>query len=67
MSRERGLNFHFYNRERIHQALGYKTPYGVYFEEAFNLKIMQSCQTVHLKQAHYCLDNGEYLRYILIY
>ena len=43
----------FYNRERIHQALGYKTPYDVYFKEAFNLKIMQSCKTVRLKQAHF--------------
>ena len=34
----RGLNryFHFYNMERIHESLGYKTPYEVYRRTALN-------------------------------
>lgn len=34
----RGLNryFHFYNMERMHESLGYKTPYEVYRDMALN-------------------------------
>jgi putative transposase len=33
----RGLDkyFMFYNTERIHESLGYKTPYEIYFKEPF--------------------------------
>lgn len=35
--------FHFYNTGRIHEALGYKTPYEIYFKEPCNdLKQMQA-------------------------
>lgn len=34
--------FHFYNTARIHEALGYETPYEIYFKEPCNdLKQMQ--------------------------
>jgi len=45
--------FHFYNRERIHETLDYKTPYDVYFKEPCNLKTVQADHTMHLKQAHF--------------
>lgn len=45
--------FHFYNRERIHETLGYKTPYDVYYKEPFNLETVQADQTTHHKQAHF--------------
>jgi len=40
--------FHFYNTERIHQSLDYKTPAEVYFEKRTELKPRQT--ELHLNQ-----------------
>ena len=40
--------FHFYNTERIHQSLDYKTPTEVYFEKRTELKPRQT--ELHLNQ-----------------
>lgn len=45
--------FHFYNKERIHETLNYKTPYDVYFKEPCNLKTVQADHTMHHIQAHF--------------
>jgi len=34
--------FLFYDTERIHKSLGYKTPYEVYFKEPFNQQLKQA-------------------------
>jgi len=34
--------FLFYDTERIHQSLGYKTPYEIYFKEPFNQQLKQA-------------------------
>ena len=40
--------FHYYNTDRIHEALGYKTPEEIYFKEPLNHgKQMQAF--LHLK------------------
>ena len=44
--------FNLYNRERLHQSLGYMTPYEVYFKERFKPKPMQA-QLIHLIQPHF--------------
>lgn len=44
--------FHFYNRERLHQSLGYLTPYEVYFKERVEPKPMQA-KSIHLIQPHF--------------
>ena len=41
--------FHFYNTERLHQALNYQTPKEIYFKEKKKLKTRQVI-TMHLKQ-----------------
>ena len=33
--------FTFYNTERIHESLGYKTPHEIYFRELFNRQLKQ--------------------------
>lgn len=40
----RSLNkyFLFYDTERIHKSLGYKTPYEIYFKEPFNQQLKQA-------------------------
>ena len=45
--------FQFYNRERIHEALGYRTPYEVYSGKPFNFNHGQAYPTMHLKQVHF--------------
>ena len=45
--------FQFYNRERIHEALGYRTPCEVYSGEPFNFNPVQAYPNLHLKQAHF--------------
>jgi len=44
----RGLDkyFLFYNMERIHESLGYRTPYEIYVKERLNPKPVQA-NTVH--------------------
>ena len=41
--------FHFYNVERVHESLGYRTPHEVYFGEnrTFN---GQTGELIHLKE-----------------
>jgi len=34
--------FLFYNTERIHESLGYKTPYEIYFKEPFKQQTKQA-------------------------
>jgi putative transposase len=41
--------FQFYNTERLHESLGYRTPYEVYSGQTFNPEHMQALATVHLK------------------
>lgn len=42
--------FHFYNNERIHESLGYRTPHEVYFGEERTLTInRQANEFIHLK------------------
>lgn len=45
--------FQFYNMERIHEALGYRTPYEVYSGKQFNFNHVQAYSTMHLKQTHF--------------
>jgi putative transposase len=44
--------FRLYNTERIHEALGYRTPYEVYSGIPFNPNYVQAYPTLHLKKAH---------------
>ena len=44
-----GKYFYFYNQERLHQSLGYQTPYEVYAKERLKLKPVQVPKT-HLIQ-----------------
>ena len=52
-----GRYFKFYNRERLHQALDYKTPEAVYRLTARKIDPQRST----LFSLNFCLDNGEYL------
>ena len=45
--------FQFYNMDRIHEALGYRTPYEVYSGHSFNFNHVQAYPSMHLKQAHF--------------
>jgi transposase InsO family protein len=40
--RSLGKHFLSYNLERIHESLGYRTPYEIYVKERLNLKPMQA-------------------------
>ena len=43
--------FHFYNTERLHEALGYLTPYEVYYDKESVISITkQASYSMHLKQ-----------------
>jgi putative transposase len=44
--------FNLYNRERLHESLGYLTPYEVYFKERLEPKPLQA-QLIHLIQPHF--------------
>lgn len=44
--------FHFYNTERLHQSLGYKTPHEMYFGEERNDN-GQATELIHLKQPEF--------------
>lgn len=46
-------HFQFYNRERIHEALGCRTPYEVYSGKQSNFNHVQAYPTMHLKQIHF--------------
>jgi putative transposase len=39
--------FQFYNMERLHESLGYRTPYEIYVKERLNINPVQA-STVHL-------------------
>ena len=41
--------FHFYNTERLHQSLGYRTPHEMYFGEDI-IDNGQATELIHLKQ-----------------
>lgn len=43
--------FRFYNAERLHQSLEYRTPSEIYFQKKSDFNPMQA-QTIHLKQTH---------------
>ncbi len=45
--------FQFYNMGRIHEALGYRTPYEVYSGNPSNFNHVQAYPNLHLKQAHF--------------
>lgn len=45
--------FRFYNTERLHSSLGYRTPQEVYFKEQLKLQPWQTPQSMHLKQPHF--------------
>ncbi|MBW2078670.1 MAG: transposase [Deltaproteobacteria bacterium] len=40
--------FRFYNTERLHESLGYQTPYEVYVKERGNKNLMRA-SLIHLK------------------
>lgn len=42
--------FRFYNMERLHESLGYRTPYEIYFSENGNIEPVQATQSMHLIQ-----------------
>ena len=45
------LYFHFYNTERLHETLGYLTPYEVYYDKEPLIPITkQASYSMHLKQ-----------------
>ena len=41
--------FLFYNMERVHESLGYRTPYEVYIKERLNLKPVQANTMHHIQ------------------
>jgi putative transposase len=45
--------FQLYNMERIHETLGYRTPYEVYSGNPFNFNPGQAYPTMHLKQTYF--------------
>lgn len=46
--------FHFYNTDRIHESLGYRTPHEVYFKEMEVITInRQADKSIHLKEANF--------------
>jgi putative transposase len=42
--------FHFYNTERIHESLGYRTPCEIYFGQQYKEESVQA-DLIHLKTA----------------
>ena len=46
--------FHFYNTERLHESLNYRTPYELYYDiEPINLLTKQASYQMHLKQPYF--------------
>jgi hypothetical protein len=50
--------FLFYNRERLHESLGYQIPYEINVKERIKINPMQS-SPIHLIQPYFFLDYGE--------
>ena len=45
------IHFHFYNTEKLHETLGYLTPYEVYYDKESLIPITrQASYSMHLKQ-----------------
>lgn len=44
--------FLFYNMERLHESLGYRTPYEIYVKERVNIN-QRHGSTIHLKQPYF--------------
>ena len=63
--------FLFYNTDRIHEALDYRTPYELYAKERMKTTTTQAlpnAPNIPLYSAIFCLDNGERLkvRFLLV-
>jgi len=44
------IYFHFYNTERLHETLGYLTPYEVYYDKEPLIPVTRQAYSMHLKQ-----------------
>ena len=50
------IHFHFYNTEKLHETLGYLTPYEVYYDKGLLTPITeQAFYSMHLKQPCFLL------------
>jgi putative transposase len=47
-----GKYFLFYNMERLHESLGYQTPYEIYVKERLNINPVQA-STIHLIEPYF--------------
>jgi putative transposase len=43
----------FYNTQRLHESLGYRTPYEVYFKQTFNIETGQADSKMHLQRTRF--------------
>jgi len=47
------IYFHFYNTERLHETLGYLTPYEVYYDKEPLIPVTRQAYSMHLKQPYF--------------